>query len=439
MLNFSNIIPRFLKSHYIDDSSKFLIACSGGVDSMVLTELFVQAGLKPALAHCNFMLRGADANADQRLVENYARQNGLPFYTKNFDTSAYAKEHGISIQMAARDLRYAYFEEILKQHNIDYLCTAHHADDSLETILLNLGRGSGIAGLTGMKPKRDSLLRPLLNLTKSAVVEIAHELKLSWREDASNDKTDYQRNYIRHKVVPIFKQNFPGFDSAFANTSKQLIHDGALYQFLLDEKINALIIQEGELLKMPIASLVKMQGYPSLLHHWLKPYGNFDLDAIENSLNGKSGRVFAIGEHELLADREFLILRTAQHTQEEVYTLEENEWELSEPFPLFFEEISAGEFKIPISKKYAAFDKEKLQFPLTIRKWKNGDYFYPLGMKGKKKLSDFFVDQKLNLFEKEDAWIMLSGDDIIWVINQRIDDRFKISDTTKTVYFARLN
>lgn len=438
MYNLPNIIPEFLKAHHIDDSSKFLIACSGGVDSMMLAELFVQAGLKPALAHCNFMLRGDDADDDQKFVENYAKEKGLPLYTKNFDTTAFAKEKRISIQMAARDLRYTYFAFLQQTHSLEYLCTAHHADDSLETILLNLGRGTGLSGLSGMKPKRENILRPLLGFTKSELIEIADSLQLTWREDASNSKTDYQRNYIRHKVAPVFKDNFPGFDTGFKNTSKQLINDDALLNYLLSEKIQSLVVEENDLLKMPIAELLKIKGYHSLLHHWLKPYGNFDLASITASLEGKSGRVFANGQHELLVDRDFLILRQAKQDKNKAYYIIEGEEILESPFSLLLGEISAEDFEISRSSKHAAFDKDKLQFPLKLRKWKNGDSFYPLGMKGKKKLSDFFIDQKLNLYEKEDIWIMLSGDDIIWVINHRIDDRYKISETTKSVYFARL-
>ncbi|WP_417613096.1 tRNA lysidine(34) synthetase TilS [Owenweeksia hongkongensis] len=438
MYNLPNIIPQFLKAHNIDDSSRFLIACSGGVDSMVLAELFVQAGQKPALVHCNFMLRGDDADGDQVFVENYAKDKGLTFYTKNFDTTAFAKEKGISIQMAARDLRYSYFASLLKNHHLKFLCTAHHADDSLETILLNLGRGTGLSGLSGMKPRRDNILRPLLHLTKGEIIEIAHSLQLAWREDASNTKTDYQRNYIRHKVAPVFKENFPGFDTGFKNTSKQLINDDALFNFLLNEKVQSLLIKDGNLLKMPIAELLKIKGYPSFLHYWLKPYGNFDLPSIIESLNGKSGRVFVSGQHELLVDRDFLILRQAKQEKNHTYFINEGDEILKVPFLLTTGKISASDFEISRNRKHAAFDKDKLQFPLKLRRWKNGDSFYPIGMKGKKKLSDFFIDQKLNLYEKEDIWIMLSGDDIIWVINHRIDDRYKISETTKSVYFARL-
>lgn len=438
MYSLPHIIPHFLKSYHIEDSSTFLIACSGGIDSIVLAELFVQAGLKPSLAHCNFMLRGKDADGDQLFVENYAKEKALPFFTKNFDTKAYAEKNGISIQMAARDLRYAYFDELMQDQNLTYLCTAHHADDSLETILLNLGRGTGLTGLTGMKPKRENILRPLLDFTKKEVIELAHELKLSWREDASNAKTDYQRNYIRHKVTPVFKNNFPGFDKGFKSTSHQLINDGELFQFLLEEKIQSLIIEEHDQQKMPISELMKIDGFQSLLHHWLKAFGTFDLSAIENCLNGESGRVFANENYELLVDREFLFLRKVKIEQKENFSINEGDQKLDAPISLTFGEFSADNFEIPRSKEVAALDKSKLRFPLTVRKWKNGDSFYPLGMKGKKKLSDFFIDQKLNLYQKDDIWLLLSGDDIVWVINHRIDDRYKISDTTKSVYFARL-
>lgn len=437
MHNFSEIIPEFFKRHHIDSSSQFLIACSGGVDSMVLAELFFQAGLKPTIAHCNFRLRGKDADKDQDFVKHYAAERDLPFFTTNFDTKAFAEKNGISIQMAARDLRYGYFEEILRTHHLDYLCTAHHLDDSLETILLNLGRGTGLTGLTGMKPTRDNILRPLLDFTKNEIFELAKDLNLTWREDASNFKTDYQRNYLRHKVIPVFKENFPGFDKGFRNTAQQLQNDGDLFQDLLDDKIKSLVQKEGDSQKVSIAELLQVRAFPSILHHWLKAYGNFDLRGIIQSL-GESGRMFASEQYELLVDRDFLILRKAQTQNQETYVINESDLVIDQPISLLLEEITADKFEISKSKHEAAFDKAKLKFPLTIRRWKEGDFFYPLGMKGKKKLSDFFIDQKLNLYEKDDAWLLLSGNDIVWVINHRIDDRYKVSYATKSVYFARL-
>jgi len=434
----SSIVIQFFEDYSIAADSGFLIACSGGVDSMVLTELMRTAGVNPTLAHCNFKLRGADANADQDFVRNYANKHNLPFHTADFTTEAYSQKHGISIQMAARDLRYAFFEKIMEQYNLNYLLTAHHADDNLETILLNLGRGTGLPGLSGIAPSRNHILRPMLTLTKAEIVELAKEMNLKWREDASNKKEDYQRNYIRHKVAPVFKDNFPGFDKRFKNTQNQLQQDAHLFNHLLKSSLKNLEIKEGEVRKIKIADLLEIPGYLSLLHHWLQPYGIFDLIAIRNSMGGESGRIFAGTTHDLLVDRAYLILQERQNLDDKTFQLHEADFIINTPFGLELEQMSSSGFSIPRERNVAALDKDKLQFPLQLRRWQHGDSFVPIGMKGQKKVSDFLIDAKVNRFEKENTWVLLSENEIVWVVNHRIDDRYKISNTTKTVYFARL-
>ena len=432
------IISDFFTRHGISTNSSFLIACSGGIDSIVLSELLVREGFQPALAHCNFQLRGDAADGDQKFVEKYANKHGLQFFTRNFETEQYSQQHGISIQMAARDLRYGFFRELMDDHHFNYLLTAHHADDSLETILLNLGRGTGLPGLSGIPPIRENILRPLLGLTKDAIIELANELNLEWREDASNTKTDYQRNYLRHKVISNFKENFPGFDKSFSKTQEQLQNDNALFQELLKEKINSIETESDQHKVINIPKLMQIPGYRSLLHYWLQPCGYFDLDAILSCLKGESGKVFANQEYTLLINRDQLILKPNSELKSEVYKIYKEDQYLSEPIELELKTEDASGLTIPQECSIATLDKDKLAFPLTLRKWQKGDFFFPLGMKGRKKLSDFFNDQKLSLFDKENIWILLSGNDIVWIVNHRIDDRFKISDTTKTVYFARL-
>lgn len=405
---------------------------------MLLAELMIQAGLKPALAHCNFQLRNEDADGDQQFVKSYAESNSLDFFTTNFDTKTYALQKGISIQMAARELRYSFFEEVMTANNLDYLCTAHHADDSLETILLNLGRGTGLPGLSGIPPKRGNILRPLYKFTKAEITDLANELKLEWREDVSNTKTDYQRNYLRHKVIPTFKENFPGFDTGFSKTQDQLLNDTQLFQQLIQEKITSLETTAGSEKRMNIKALTSTPGYSSILHHWLLPYGQFDLQSIIACLEGESGRMFANDAYQILIDRTEIIVKPKSESENGTFQIQETDKEINEPIGLTLSKTEAENFVINKDKSIGALDADKLQFPLTLRKWKEGDYFYPLGMKGRKKLSDFFTDQKLNLFEKEDIWVLTSGGDIVWITGHRIDDRFKISDKTKTVYIARL-
>lgn len=438
MKNLSQIISDFLEQQNMPKDAGILLAVSGGVDSLLLAELFVQSGIKPAIAHCNFKLRGVDADQDQRFVKDYAQKHGLRFFTTNFDTKKYSTDHGISIQMAARELRYNYFRALMDEHNLDYLATAHHADDSLETILLNLGRGTGLQGLSGISPNRNMVLRPLLPFSKNEIESMARSLDLQWREDASNAKTDYQRNYIRHKVLPVFKENFPGFEKSFDKTQRQLQDESELFSHLIQEKIAELEVVEHQTRKLPIAEVSNTPGVQSLLHFWLQPYGEFDLTSIINCLQRESGKVFENGRYQLLVDRDFLILQKCKEVKDESFHIEETTEEIKTPLSILFESLPIENHELIRDKSIAMLDKDKLTFPLTLRRWKAGDNFIPLGMKGKKKLSDFFIDQKVNRFEKDNSWVLTSGNDIVWVINHRIDDRFKISDDTKTVYFARL-
>ena len=438
MRDLSKIVSDFLEQQQIPKEAGFLLAVSGGLDSMLLTELFVQSGLSPAIAHCNFMLRGEDADKDQHFVKSYAQHHSLSFFTTNFDTKSYSAKYGFSIQMAARELRYDYFKTLMQENNFDYLVTAHHADDSLETILLNLGRGTGLLGLSGISGNRNQILRPLLSFSKTEIENMARSLNLTWREDASNAKTDYQRNYIRHKVLPVFKENFPGFEKSFDKTQNQLLDESELYSHLIKEKINELEIVGDKTRKLPIKDISEIPGLRSLLHHWLQPFGDFDLTALINCLEGESGRVFDGGAYQLLVDRDFLILKPSEESTTVSYQIHEGETEKNTPLHLTFGTISTESITLHKDKNLALLDKDKLSFPLTLRKWKSGDYFIPLGMKGKKKLSDFLIDQKVNRFEKDNTWVLTSGNEIAWVVNHRIDDRFKISDATKTAYFARL-
>lgn len=438
MKNLSQIISDFLEQQQIPKDAGILLAVSGGVDSLLLVELFVQSGLKPAIAHCNFKLRGVDADQDQRFVKDYAQKHGLRFFTTNFDTKKYSTDHGISIQMAARELRYEYFRALMEEHNLDYLATAHHADDSLETILLNLGRGTGLQGLSGISPNRNKVLRPLLPFSKNEIESMARSLDLQWREDASNAKTDYQRNYIRHKVLPVLKENFPGFEKSFDKTQRQLQDESELFSHLIQEKIAELEVVEHQTRKLPIAEISNIPGVKSLLHFWLQPYSEFDLTSIVDCLQGESGKVFENGRYQLLVDRDFLILQKCKEVKDESFHIEETTEEIKTPLPILFESLPIENHELIRDKSIAMLDKDKLTFPLTLRRWQAGDNFISLGMKGKKKLSDFFIDQKVNRFEKDNSWVLTSGNDIVWVINHRIDDRFKISDDTKTVYFARL-
>ena len=406
---------------------------------MVLLHTLVALGYKPHVAHCNFQLRGADANADQEFVEQYCSALGLKVFVKRFATTEYAAQHSISIQMAARDLRYAFFNDLVKTHNLQGIATAHHADDSLETILINLGRGTGFTGIAGIRGKTETTLRPLLPFTKKEVLTYAKKHGLNWREDASNQKEDYQRNFIRLQVLPKLSEAFPNFEASSKKSLQYLEEDRELFESLVKSKLELLVKKQGETEKLHIPKLKKTGSAKALLRHWLLPKGAFDIEAIYNSLNGDSGAFFQTENHRLLKDREFLILKpNGGNSSEEEYFIKEAASSITQPISMEMEKIDATGFELKGSPATVALDFDKLQFPLKLRRWKKGDKFVPLGMKGAKKLSDYFVDRKFSRFQKEQVWLLCSEDDIVWIVNERLNDRYKLSNTTKTIYFARL-
>lgn len=434
---YTDTVSSFFNNHKID-GNRVLLACSGGIDSMVLLHTMLSLGHRPSIAHCNFNLRAQDSDEDENFVVQYCKALGLAVFVKHFDTSTYASESGISTQMAARDLRYTFFKELLRTEDLDYVATAHHADDALETILLNLGRGSGLMGMTGIRSMANNLIRPLLSFSKREIQEYAEKHKLNWREDASNKKENYQRNYIRHKVMPPLRQGFPNFESSSKKSLQYLAEDRQLFENLIGKELEMLILREDENEILNIVVLKSRQSARALLRYWLMPFGPFDVESIHNSLNGESGAYFKAGDFELLKDRNTLILKAQEkNTDHQEFWIDIKTTTLSDPIALKTERLDESSFQITDNPKVAALDYDKLQFPLKLRHWKTGDSFYPLGMKGAKKLSDFFIDRKFSRFEKDQAWLLCSGNDIVWIVNERLDDRYKLSNTTKTVYFVR--
>lgn len=431
-------VSAFFKKSPLRPHHTLLLACSGGVDSMVLLHLLLQLDYKPVLAHCNFNLRGGESDADQLFVENLAGKNGLLLHTKSFNTNAYAAEKNISTQMAARDLRYGFFRELIQNQGYTYLLTAHHQDDSLETLLINLGRGTGFTGLQGITHTQPSTLRPLHTLSRQDIMEYAKKNNVSWREDSSNQNAHYQRNFIRHHVIPALKKAFPNFDSGFRTSLENLQQDGAFFQHALQSELDHLIEKQKDSEIIVISKIKGSFFQKTLLNAWLSPVGIFDLEAIIRSFDQESGAMFHSAGHTLLKDREHLILKKNKPESDGKYSIHETDHQIDEPVSMAISLRRNDTFEFPVSPKQAALDLDRLDFPLVLRHWENGDCFKPLGMKGFKKLSDYFTDIKLNRFEKDEVWLLCSGSDIVWVVGHRIDDRFKVSDKTKTIYFVDL-
>ncbi|GGD40032.1 tRNA lysidine(34) synthetase TilS [Muriicola marianensis] len=407
-----------------------IIACSGGVDSVVLAHLCVQCGVDFALAHCNYNLRGEDSDEDQRFTSDLADSLGVKYFTISFDTVAYASTQKLSIQMAARELRYRWFGELISTQGYSWLLTAHHLDDALETFMINLSRGTGIEGLTGIPAESDKVLRPLLPFTREQILAFANEHKIDWREDLSNEDTKYLRNKIRHEVVPRLRELHPTFQRNFRKTLKHLTHTSELLAHFVDEIREDLFEPYQEGFKISLNRIEDFKPLEAFLYELFKPYGFTswgDITSLTASLSGKEVRS---ATHRLIKDREHLIL---QQLTGEVEAPEETEVSLDTgdlPLGLKVEQVKEIEEK---NNTILYVDKETLNDKLTVRKWQKGDYFYPLGMDGKKKVAKFFKDEKMDAVAKEKQWLLCCGDEIVWIIGRRADDRFKITADTKEI------
>lgn len=414
---------------------KLILAISGGADSVALACLLKDTGYNFVLAHCNFKLRGSESDNDEVFVKNLAEKMELECYVKSFNTQSYSKENKISLQMAARELRYCWFEELRKEIDAKYVLVAQHKDDDLETFFINLIRGSGIKGLLGIKSKRDKIVRPLLIFSRKQIENYLSIKKQKFRNDSSNSDVKYLRNNIRHHLIPLIKEMNPSFENTL---SKEVDFLNEIYNVFMT---NFEIIKE-ELIEMTEkgceidkSKLLSIQNNKIFLREIITPFGFSQCDKILESCRSFSGKLFFSHTHKLLVDRKKLIITEIKKEKNLFIELEEFD-NLTYPISLRFRNSDQNQF---ITDKNIVFlDKEKLTFPLILRKWKNGDFFYPIGMNGKKKLSDFFIDNKFTQFDKEDCYLLCSGEDIVWIVGHRMDDRFKISDDTKKVYIAEL-
>lgn len=436
-----NRFLQFIKKHaLINNGEKLLLAVSGGLDSMVLLNLCKLANYNVTVAHCNFQLRGDASDADAAFVKKISSDFGFPYFEKRFETKSYARAQGVSTQMAARDLRYQWFNELMLEHQLNKLVVAHHLNDNLETVLLNMARGTSIAGLRGMKPKAGHLIRPLLDFERDEIESYAISEEIVWREDSSNASEDYKRNFIRHQIVPRLSELNPGLLETFKKTTeKNLEVEGVFLDRML--MLSSLLKTEGDSVEIAKEDLKQNNVGAFQLSELVKPFGfNFEqskevLEAIE----GISGKQFLSTTHKLIIDRSALIISpVGQKPFEPLYITREQSSFM----------ISGNEYKIQKSSDVkslernaatAELDSAKLIFPLVVRGFQEGDYFFPLGMKGKKKLSDFMIDEKIPLNLKKDVRVMLSGKEIVWIIGHRIDDRFKVTTETQELIRIKKN
>lgn len=411
------------------EDKKLLLATSGGLDSMVLVHIFQKLNLNFAIAHCNFQLRANESDGDENFVVNYAKHNNIACFVTKFDTENYSEVNKLSTQVAARNLRYNWFNEILQQESFDFIVTAHHADDVAETFMINLSRGTGLDGLTGIPAQNEKIIRPMLPFSRKEIEDYASENSLQWREDSSNASDKYLRNKIRHHLLPILKEVNPSFLASFQNTLDYLNQDQSLVNDAVKMVYEKVVSEENDQLKINISELLQFENYKAYLYQWLHKYGFSAWNDVYNLVDSQSGKQIFSENYILLKDRGFLILSVKKDVDYESISIGSVD-EISK-FPLKFTLCNLS--NIPNQNKNIIFvNINKLQFPLMIRKWKDGDYFYPFGMQGKKKVSKFFKDEKFTLFQKQNTWILESNNQIVWIIGYRADDRFKVENTTQT-------
>jgi tRNA(Ile)-lysidine synthase len=435
------MIKKFSKYNFENDlfkeTDKVLLTVSGGKDSMMMLNVFIQQNLSFGVAHCNFKLRGEDANNDQLFVKAYCEKNNIAFHTIDFNTQDYATINGISIQMAARELRYNWFEEIREENSYQYIATAHHKNDVAETILINLTKGTGLAGLHGISNKAGKVIRPLLCFTRNEIDEFTKENDILFKEDLSNADVKYTRNLIRHRILPELEKVNSAIVETLNTEANQFLGD----EKIIEDKINLdkkrLFVPNDDGFKIEIQELNKLSPLKSYLYHFLKEY-NFNITNVSDIISGlekQSGKIYYSSTHQILKDRNFLLLNKIENNSFEsiqIYSIEE--------LPFNYELIqNTKSLSIQKSNRFAYLDADKIKFPLVLRGWENGDSFQPLGMKGMKKISDFLIDNKISVFDKKGTKVLTQNESIVWLVGCRIDDKFKITPKTKRVIILSIS
>jgi tRNA(Ile)-lysidine synthase len=456
----------FQKNDYL------LLAVSGGADSVALCELCFQAGFHFEIAHCNFQLRGEESERDEKFVLQLGEKYWTKVHVKKFDTTDYAVQNKTSIQVAARQLRYQWFDELLKEiadarkekiktindssindsplaihessfiihesslttHHSQFLLTAHHANDNIETLLMNFFKGTGIKGLQGILPKQKKIIRPLLFAKREDILYFIKENNLDFVEDSSNSSDKYTRNYFRHQLIPSVQKVFPQVEENLLNNIERFREIEILYDQSVSLHQKKLLEQKGNEIHIPVLKLVKTKPLKTIVYEIIKDYGftAHQIDDVVSLLDATSGKFITSSTHKIFRNRAWLIISPVNSIESQHILIEKTDKEISfEQGKLKLKKDAAMNEKMPAEKNIATLDLKNISFPLLLRQWKRGDYFYPLGMQGKKKLSKFFIDQKLSLTDKEKIWVLESNKKIIWIIGHRIDDRFKVTEKTK--------
>ncbi|MDG1475894.1 MAG: tRNA lysidine(34) synthetase TilS [Vicingaceae bacterium] len=433
------MLAKFQKYYQENDlfkqTDKVLLTVSGGKDSMLMLHLFEAANLVFGVAHCNFQLRGEEANKDELFVREYCLEKNITFHSTLFETEKFAAENNISIQMAARDLRYSWFEKIRKENGYKYIGTAHHNNDVAETMLINLTKGTGLAGLHGISNKRDAIIRPLLCFDVTEIENYMKENELPFRQDESNTNTKYTRNLIRHNIIPELEKINPSLIETLTTSADQFSELEIILNQKIEEEKSRLFIEDNEGIKIRIELLKKLNPLKTYLYYLLKPFKFNITDVIDiiKGLDGESGKTYNSTTHQIIKDRTHLFLGKLEQKN-----IESIEMKSIKELPFDYQLLeNTSDFKINKSTDFGCFDADLLGFPMQLRTWRNGDYFCPLGMKGNKKVSDFLIDNKISLAEKNCVKVLCFNNEIIWLVGHRISEKCKITSATKRILILK--
>jgi len=437
---FMDLLEKFIqynkKENLFQSKDKLLLAVSGGIDSVVLGALCKEAGYDFAITHCNFKLRGADSDSDEKFVQQLAETYKVPFYITSFDTAIIAATKKKSIEEVARDLRYEWFAGIAKEYGFQFILTAHHADDNIETVAMNFFRGTGIKGLRGILPKHGNIVRPLLFARRSALEAFVQTNNMAFVTDHTNAENDYTRNYFRNEILPLVSNSFPQAKYNILKNIQRFTETEILYQQAIDIHIKKLLTHKGNEVHIPVLKLLKVVPLATVMYEVIKEYGftAHQADEAVLLLQRETGKYVSSATYRIIKNRQWLIIAPLQNTEAHNILVEEKDASIIfEAGELQLEMLDAIDFQPIANNLIATLDAAEITFPVLLRKWKMGDYFYPLGMKKKKKVNRFLNDIKLSLTHKENTWVLEMDKKIIWVVGLRIDDRFKVTGNTKKI------
>lgn len=433
---FEKFIAYIKKESLFQSTDKLLLAVSGGVDSVVLCVLCKQAGYSFSIAHCNFKLRGDASDRDEKFVQEMAEKYDVPFYVKSFDTASIAVDTKKSIEETARNLRYQWFESLRSENNSNHIVTAHHADDNIETVVMHFFRGTGIKGLRGILPKQNKIVRPLLFARRTELEAFVSTNQLAFVSDHTNAENDYTRNYFRNTLLPLVSQSFPEAKENILKNIQRFTETEILYRQSVDLHLKKLLEQKGNEVHIPVLKLLKTIPLATIVYEIIKDYRftAHQVDEVICLLKSETGKYMESATHRIIKNRNWLIIAPVEQAEAKHIVIENGEKKIVfYGGELTIDQVDAAKVQLTTDAATAILDAAEISFPLLLRKWKQGDYFYPLGMKKKKKINRFLTDQKLSLTDKGNVWVIEMNKKIIWIVGRRIDDRFKVSPSTKQV------